>query len=113
MRLKDEADANDTKCCNASTAGKGVVSGSHINIARVPCILPITYPQNCGNGMTHFCGRLAFPRLTHCMQLCFKDAPAAEWNEVFPDASSEAVDLLSHLVQWNPGKVPCQLPACV
>ncbi|CAL5229892.1 g13307 [Coccomyxa viridis] len=62
-------------------------------------------------------------------KLCFKDAPAAEWNEVFPDASSEAVDLLSHLVQWNPeqrltaeealqhsflskGSVPLELEEC-
>ena len=38
------------------------------------------------------------------MQLCFKDAPAKEWDELFPDASPEAIDLLRHLVQWNPGK---------
>jgi len=40
------------------------------------------------------------------MQLCFKDTPATDWAQLFPDASRDAVDLLSQLGQWNPGQCP-------
>jgi len=50
---------------------------------------------------------IAKPMKEMChMQLCFKDTPATDWAQLFPDASRDAMDLLSQLGQWNPGQCP-------
>ena len=37
------------------------------------------------------------------VQLCFMETPATDLKELYPDASAQEVDLLTHLIQWNPG----------
>ncbi|CAK0784276.1 hypothetical protein CVIRNUC_007480 [Coccomyxa viridis] len=36
-------------------------------------------------------------------KLCFMETPATDLKELYPDASAQEVDLLTHLIQWNPG----------